>query len=90
MNLRSPELKADLTVRLRRIEGQVRGVQRMIDEDRECPDILQQLAAIRSAVHQASLMLAWDYAAHCLQSPTRGGDAAAMLDKLIATIGKLE
>ena len=89
MDLQSPEIKNDLAVRLRRIEGQVRGVQRMLDEDRECPDVLQQLAAIRSAVHQTSLVLARAYAARCLQEPTRG-DPEAMLDKLIATLGRLE
>ncbi len=89
MELKSSELKADLTARLRRIEGQARGVQRMIDEDRECPDILQQLAAIRSAAHQASLVLARAYAARCLQETPRG-DADAMLDRLIATLGRLE
>ena len=58
-------------VRLRRIEGQVRGVQRMVDEERDCPDILQQMAAIRSAMHQASLVLARAYAARCLRRTGR-------------------
>ena len=49
METRSPELKTELSHRLRRIEGQVRGVQRMVDEDRDCPEILQQMTAIRSA-----------------------------------------
>jgi CsoR family transcriptional regulator, copper-sensing transcriptional repressor len=89
MELTSPELKTDLTTRLRRIEGQVRGVQRMIAEERECPDILQQMAAIRSATYRASLLLARAYAARCLQQPSHG-DADAMLDTLIAMMGKLE
>ena len=89
METRSSEMKADLTTRLRRIEGQVRGVQRMVEEDRECADILQQMTAIRSAVHQASLLLARSYAARCLTEPTRG-DMDAMLDQLMATLRKLE
>jgi len=89
METRSPELKNELNVRLRRIEGQVRGVLRMVEEDRDCPEILQQMSAIRSAVHQTSLVLARAYAARCLQGPTRG-DPEAMLDKLIATLGRLE
>ena len=56
MELRSPEVQADLTVRLKRIEGQVRGVQKMVEEERDCSDILQQMTAIRSAMHQASLI----------------------------------
>ena len=88
MELRSPEVKIELTTRLRRIEGQVRGVQRMIDEDRDCPEILQQMAAVRSAMYQVSLLLARAYAARCLQEPAEGG-TDAMLDRLIATLGKL-
>ena len=89
MEVRSPEVKKDLTTRLRRIEGQVRGVQRMIEEDRDCPEVLQQMAAVRSAMYQASLVLARAYAVRCLQEPAEGS-ADAMLDKLIATLGKLE
>lgn len=89
MELQSPEVKADLTTRLRRIEGQVRGVQKMVEDERDCPDILQQMAAIRSAVHQASLVLARSYAARCLLEPTRG-DMDVMLDQLMATLRKLE
>lgn len=89
MELQSPEVKADLSVRLRRIEGQVRGVQKMVDDERDCSAILQQLAAIRSAVHQASLVLARSYAARCLLEPTRG-DMDIMLDQLMATLRKLE
>ena len=62
----SVEAKADLGRRLRRLEGQVRGVQRMLDEDRDCQEIVQQLAAIRAAAHQASLILVRSYAAKCL------------------------
>ena len=79
MELRSPEVQADLTVRLKRIEGQVRGVQKMVEEARDCSDILQQMTAIRSATHQASLGI-WraPYASRCLMEPTRG-DMDAML-----------
>jgi DNA-binding FrmR family transcriptional regulator len=89
MEARSPELKTELSHRLRRIEGQVRGVQRMVDEDRDCPEILQQMTAIRSATQQASLLLARAYAARCLDERTTG-DRADALDTLIATLSKLE
>jgi DNA-binding FrmR family transcriptional regulator len=88
MDLSSPELQSELTARLRRIEGQVRGVQRMIEEGRDCPDILQQMAAIRSAVHQASLILARAYVAKRLREPAPA-DFDATLDKLMATLGQL-
>ena len=88
MDLKSPELQTDLTVRLRRVEGQVRGVQRMIEEGRECPDILQQMAAIRAAMHQASLVLARAYVEKQLREPAPA-DLEATLDKLMATFGQL-
>ncbi|MCX7707267.1 MAG: metal-sensitive transcriptional regulator [Anaerolineae bacterium] len=89
MQLQSPEVKADLTARLRRIEGQVRGVQKMVEDERDCSEILQQMAAIRSAIHQASLVLARAYAARCLLEPGRG-DVDAMLDQLMTTLRKLD
>jgi DNA-binding FrmR family transcriptional regulator len=88
MDLESPELQTDLTVRLRRIEGQVRGVQRMVEEGRECPDILQQMAAIRSALHHASLILARAYVEKQMREPAPA-DINATLDKLMATLGQL-
>jgi len=89
MELTSTEVKQDLMNRLKRIEGQVRGVQRMVDEERDCAAILQQMTAIRSAVHQASLVLARAYAARCLQEPAPGY-TDMMLDQLMATLRKLE
>lgn len=62
--------KQDLQRRLKRIEGQVRGIQKMIDEDRYCVDILVQIAAIKSALHQVGLSL--------LESHTRGCVADAI------------
>lgn len=58
--------KADLLKRLRRIEGQVRGVQAMVDEGRWCPDVLQQIAAVRSALDKVALGLAEGHAQHCM------------------------
>lgn len=52
--------------RLRRIEGQVRGVQRMVEEERWCPDILVQIAAMQAALDKVALGLAEDHARHCV------------------------
>jgi DNA-binding FrmR family transcriptional regulator len=89
MELRSPDVKADLITRLHRIEGQVRGVEKMVQEERDCGAILQQMAAIRSAMHHASLVLARAYAERCMLEPS-GGDVDAVLDQLMATLKKLE
>lgn len=87
MEARSPQTKNELVTRLKRIEGQVRGVQRMVEEDRDCTEILQQISAIRSALYQASLLVARAYAARCLAGAAEEPDAA--LDALIAALGKL-
>ena len=66
MELYSTEVKADLANRMKRIEGQVRGVQAMVAGERDCSEILQQLTAIQSAVRSASLMFVEEYASGCL------------------------
>src|SRR5436190_2023870 len=58
--------KDQLLKRLRRIEGQVRGVQKMVEEDRWCPDILQQIAAVDAALDQVALGLASGHVQHCM------------------------
>jgi DNA-binding FrmR family transcriptional regulator len=72
--------KTDLLKRVRRLEGQARGVAKMIEEDRDCSEILQQLAAVRSAAHQATVALVRNYATQCIvsnESPEEIADALA-------------
>jgi CsoR family transcriptional regulator, copper-sensing transcriptional repressor len=66
MKIQSPETKDKLIQRLKRVEGQVRGVQTMLEDERDCRDIMQQLAAIHSAVQAASRIFLQDYAMTCL------------------------
>jgi len=66
MKIQNPESKEKLVQRLRRIEGQVRGVQSMLQDERDCREILQQLAAIHSAVQGASRFFLQEYATACL------------------------
>ncbi len=66
MNIQNPEAKEKLIQRLRRVEGQIRGVEAMLDEERDCQEILQQLSAIRSAVQSASRIFLQEYASACL------------------------
>lgn len=68
MAIQDPQVKNDLIQRLRRIEGQTRGVVRMIEEGRDCQEVLQQLAAIRAAVQQASIQVMRSYALECIQA----------------------
>jgi len=66
MKIQNPDTKQKLVQRLQRIEGQVRGVQGMLSNERDCREILQQLAAIHSAVQGASRYFLQEYATACL------------------------
>lgn len=69
--------KDDYQKRLRRIEGQVRGLQRMVDEDTYCIDVLTQIAAVTKALQAVSLGLLEDHLGHCVVDAARESDAAA-------------
>ncbi len=69
--------KDDHLKRLRRIEGQVRGLQRMVDEDTYCIDVLTQVAAVTKALQAVSLGLLEDHLAHCVVDAARAGQAEA-------------
>ena len=86
MQLTDSSGKADLLRRVRRIEGQARGVARMIEEDRDCREVLQQLAAIRSAAHQATVALVRVYATECVAS---NGSAEEIADALAMALSRL-
>jgi DNA-binding FrmR family transcriptional regulator len=85
------ENKEALQKRLRRVEGQVRGIQRMVDEDRYCIDILEQVSAATKALQAVALELLDDHLAHCVSDAVRkGGDEAAeKLNEASAAIGRL-
>ena len=91
MKLQNPETRSNLTKRLRRIEGQVRGVQKMIDDDRHCDEIVQQLASVRSAVHGAMIHFLQEQARDCLYIPP-GEDPRTQeqsMTELITLLGKI-
>ena len=72
--------------RLRRIEGQVRGIQKMVEEDRYCADIMTQIASVHEALRGVGRELMRNHLKHCAASTIRGGDDAAaesMYDELI-------
>jgi DNA-binding FrmR family transcriptional regulator len=83
------ELKTELVKRLKRIEGQTRGVQKMVEEDRGCTEILVQLAAINEAVRSVSLMLAEEYAVECLQGSGRRGKSRQAVVAMIDAIARV-
>lgn len=79
MKIKKAEAKDQITQRLRRIEGQIRGVENMVNEERDCHEIVQQLAAIRSAVQGASRFFLHEYATSCLlELGAKDGDSLSL------------
>ena len=88
MKIENQESKEKLIKRLRRIEGQLRGVQGMLEEERDCREIMQQLSAISSAVRSTSRTFFQDYAVLCLMD--MGGEAERSQEILEEMISLLE
>jgi DNA-binding FrmR family transcriptional regulator len=77
-----PAAKTSCQKRLGRIEGQVRGVARMVAEDRYCIDVLTQLSAIRAALRRVEDEVLRDHVGHCVEHAIRGGDAEEQCRKV--------
>ena len=84
------ENKGKLLNRLSRIEGQVRGVGRMIEEDRYCIDVLTQIQAARAALSRVETEMLKDHLGHCIESAIVAGDAAEQRQKASELIQLLE
>jgi DNA-binding FrmR family transcriptional regulator len=82
--------KDELLARLARVEGQVRGVTRMVVDDRYCIDVLTQISAIQAALDKTALGLLDEHARHCLLGEGGGPDGPdAQADELMAAVGRL-
>lgn len=92
MKLHSSAVKEDLHKRLRRVEGQVRGVQKMLEEERDCREIVQQLKAAQAALRNATDELMRAYAKDCLlQDPAPDAVArAALVDDLLDLMARAQ
>jgi DNA-binding FrmR family transcriptional regulator len=80
--------KDQLVKRLNRVEGQVRGVRRMVEEDRYCIDVLTQISAAQAALDKVALGLLDDHARHCVVR-AESGERVEMTDELMAAVGRL-
>jgi DNA-binding FrmR family transcriptional regulator len=82
--------KEALRRRLHRIEGQVRGIERMVDEDRYCVDILTQVAAVRTALESLGLQILEDHVNHCVHDALAAGDASKAQQKTEDLLGAVQ
>jgi DNA-binding FrmR family transcriptional regulator len=81
--------KDQLRTRLRRIEGQVRGIQGMVEEDRYCIDVLTQISAIQAALDKVALGLLDGHARHCIVGGRAEGPPEQLSEELMAAVGRL-
>jgi DNA-binding FrmR family transcriptional regulator len=75
--------------RLVRTEGHIRGIIKMIDEEKECPDILIQIGAVKAAIEKAGVIILEDHIEHCLIEAVKSGDVESQLQELKTALQKL-
>jgi DNA-binding FrmR family transcriptional regulator len=84
-----PEVKRSVLTRLRRIEGQVRGLQKMVDEERYCADVLTQVTSVQEALRGVGRAVLHNHLRHCATQAIRSGDpgrAEAMYDEIMELV----
>ena len=80
--------RKDIGVRLSKIEGHIRGIRKMVEEDRECPELLIQMAAVRSALDRVARIVLEDHMETCLVEAVNSGKADASLAQLKEALSK--
>ncbi|HLS60425.1 MAG TPA: metal-sensitive transcriptional regulator [Virgibacillus sp.] len=78
--------KQQLLNRLKRVEGQVRGIHQMVENDRYCVDILHQISAVQSAMNKVSLALLEDHTKHCVANAIKGNDGEEAIQELMTVM----
>ena len=85
--------KTNVLKRLGKIEGQIRGLSRMVEEDRYCIDVVTQIAAVRAALRRVEQAVLKDHVGHCVAHAMHSGDEAeqrAKIDELMAVLARAE
>ena len=80
--------KDDLLNRLRRIEGQVRGLQRMVEEDTYCIDVLTQVNSVTAALRAVGMLLLDDHVRHCVRESIERGDGDEKVEELMSAVAR--
>lgn len=81
-----PEARASLVARLKRIEGQARGIRQMIDDDRDCTAVLDQIASIKAAINGLSGEAAESFALFCLANPDQFDSPEDAVSQMVRTV----
>ena len=80
--------KEDMQIRLKKIAGQIKGIQRMVDENKYCVDILIQIAAVRAALDKVGLIILENHSRECLHKALEVGKQEEMISELIEVLKK--
>ncbi len=86
MNDKREELEKNIITRLKKIEGQIRGIQKMVENQAPCSDILIQVAAVKSALNKSGLLIFENYAQECFKSSREGYDENDKMEELMRTL----
>jgi DNA-binding FrmR family transcriptional regulator len=84
--------KQSVSARLKRVEGQIGGLRRMVEADRYCVDVLTQIEAVRAALHKVEAEILKDHVSHCVADAFTSGnqlDQQHKIEELVATIGRM-
>lgn len=82
------ECKDDIIRRLKKIEGQVKGIQRMVDEDKYCVDVLIQVAAVRAAINRVGTIVFEHHSRGCMRKAVEDSDQEAAIEELVGVLSK--
>lgn len=74
--------------RLKKVEGQIRGIMKMIDDEKYCIDILNQISAVKGALHKAEMMILKNHINGCIATAIKGENAEEKIDELMKTLDK--
>ena len=80
--------KRDSLVRLRRVEGQIRGLQRMVEQDTYCTDILTQVNSAMAALRAVGMQLLDEHVRHCIEDSIQHGEGDRRVDELLAAVAR--
>lgn len=78
----------DINLRLKKVEGQVRGIQKMVNDDKDCEDILIQIGAAKAALHRIGQIILEGHMHHCVADAIANGQGDEAIDHLISALNK--
>lgn len=82
------EERQNIINRLNRIEGQVKGIRKMIDEEQPCAEIMMQIAAVKAAINKVGTLVFETHFRHCLEQAIAGGEGSDFMEEVMKMLGK--